>query len=123
LIAQSHNESLLGPSTSTQEAQEEEEDSDEIPPLKFGYPDQELSEEIRDELRRRKVEVLPRDGELESGKWWEIDLTTNRSDQKGKGKGKEKEKGVFFLYGGKMPFVSKDVSFFFCFSLPWSVTY
>lgn len=119
-IARKYNESLS--STSREARPSEEEDGDEveegpkgtsrdrdaIPPLEFGYPDEPLPSEIAQEMKRKRtLDHLPKDGEMDGeGKWWTIDLMGNGD------KGKEKERGVFFLYGGKMPWISKDVMLF-----------
>ena len=98
-IARRYNQSLESSSSSALVLQEEEAEGDEIPSLKYGYPDESLPAEIEQEMRqKRTLDHLPKDGELDGeGKWWTIDLLKDK-------------KGVFFLYGGKMPWISKDVS-------------
>jgi len=123
-IAQNHNQSLLNLSSS--HTRSEDEEGDEMPELKYGTPDQELSERAREELGRgRRLKSLPRDGELEGGdggRWWEIDLMGEEPTSKGnKRKGKEKG-GVFFLYGGKLPWISKDVRSLTLIFLSFSLT-
>jgi len=57
--------------------------------------------------QKRYLDHLPKDGEMDGqGKWWTIDLLP-RQDH-----GEKEKKGVFFLYGGKMPWISKDVMLF-----------
>ncbi|GAA5961165.1 hypothetical protein JCM3765_001250 [Sporobolomyces pararoseus] len=79
----------------------DEEGGDEIPALKYGSPDEPLAVDIEQEMKqKRTLDHLPKDGELDGeGKWWTIDLLSDK-------------KGVFFLYGGKMPWISKDVMLF-----------
>ena len=110
-IARRYNESLSHGTPTTTE--EEEDQGDGIPELKFGYPDEPLGEEVEEEMRKKRyLDHLPKDGEMDGeGKWWTIDLMGNTTRGGGRtGKGKGKDKGVFFLYGGKMPWISKDVS-------------
>ncbi|GAA5890379.1 hypothetical protein JCM16303_007111, partial [Sporobolomyces ruberrimus] len=112
-IARRYNESLSHGTPTTTE--EEEDQGDGIPELKFGYPDEPLGEEVEEEMRKKRyLDHLPKDGEMDGeGKWWTIDLMGNTTRGGGRtGKGKGKDKGVFFLYGGKMPWISKDVMLF-----------
>lgn len=93
------------------------EDQDEMPRLRYGTPDEPLPTEVeRDMAERRTLDHLPKDGEMDGeGKWWTIDLTSPRrptppsSSSSSRRRGDDK-KGVFFLYGGKLPWISKDVS-------------
>ncbi|GAA5915365.1 uncharacterized protein JCM6883_006811 [Sporobolomyces salmoneus] len=101
-IARKYNKSLASSSVSTpSSATRQGEDDDLIPELEFGYPDEPLLQEIEREMKaKRTIDHLPKDGELDGGgKWWTLDLLSDK-------------KGVFFLYGGKMPWISKDVMLF-----------
>ncbi|GAA5824153.1 hypothetical protein JCM3770_001410 [Rhodotorula araucariae] len=94
-LVRRHNASL---SSSTPAARDDEGEGpqgscapDEMPPLELGGADDALPEAVR------TLERLPRDGELAEAGWHTLEL------------GGE---GVFFAYGGKVPFVSKDVMLF-----------
>ncbi|CEQ39551.1 SPOSA6832_01084, partial [Sporobolomyces salmonicolor] len=92
-IAKAHNASLSRPappppSPSLLDGPE----ADEIPPLEYGTPDDPLPTEGGG---ARHMERMPKDGELDA-RWWTVDL----------------QEGVFFLYGGKLPFIAKDVMLF-----------
>jgi hypothetical protein len=114
-IAHKHNQSLERPTHDAREEEAEEEEGDEIPELEFGLPDESLGPEVESDMRKKRyLNHFPKDGELDGeGKWWTIDLmSSSSSSSRGveKGKGKGKDQGVFFLYGGKVPWISKDVS-------------
>ncbi|BGP48402.1 sphinganine kinase lcb4 [Rhodotorula kratochvilovae] len=87
-LARRHNARLDAPA---QEGGSGAWEKDEMPPLKLGGADVPLPKAVR------TLERLPADGELDEEGWYTLDLS---------------EGGVFFAYGGKVPFVSKDVMLF-----------
>ncbi|GAA6062971.1 hypothetical protein JCM10212_005730 [Sporobolomyces blumeae] len=90
----------------------EEADEDSIPPLVYGSPRSPLPPAAMTDLPHRRLTTLPKDGQLEAGKWWEIDLLGDSTEASTRGGNKSRDKGAFFVYGGKMPWVSKDVMLF-----------
>ncbi|GAA6022945.1 hypothetical protein JCM11491_005478 [Sporobolomyces phaffii] len=129
-IARRYN-AALATTTTDRAGGGQDDDDDLMPPLEFGAPDDRLGDDVEREMReKRTVTHLPKDGELDgNGKWWTIDLMgggprptptptpgergDKKKQQKKMDKAKEKgAKGVFFLYGGKMPWISKDVMLF-----------
>ncbi|GAA5925890.1 diacylglycerol/lipid kinase family protein [Sporobolomyces koalae] len=100
-IARRYNENLAHPRETPSSIAAQ--NGNEIPPLEYGYPDDPLPAELEDEMNsKRYLDHFPKDGQLDGeGKWWTIDLT-----------GDSKRQGVFFLYGGKMPWISKDLQMF-----------